>query len=72
MNLLTTLLTSPPHDSLYSLQSSELAYLANEPVPVATAEGEDGITEEQAEKIDRCVDMLEEESDTVKVWTNLE
>lgn len=71
LNSLTQLLTSGNNGALYSLQSSELAYLANVLVGVDPS-GEEGVNEEQAERIMKCVDMMEGEADVVKVWTNLE
>lgn len=72
LGTLTTLLTSPPHDTLYSLQTSELAYLPNDPVPV-TEDGEGAtISEDKVETVMKAVNALEEEADVVRVWTNIE
>lgn len=66
---LTSLLTSAPHDAAYSLRSSELAYVATDPVVVGE---EGGVDEDQAQNIGKTIDALEEEPDVVKVWTNME
>ncbi|OCF32759.1 mitochondrial protein [Kwoniella heveanensis CBS 569] len=75
---LTHLLSSAPHTADYSLDSSELIFLPTDPVPILS-EGQtqaeegagEGVTEEVAEGVFRVVDLLEEENDVVKVWTNL-
>ncbi|BEJ17193.1 hypothetical protein CspHIS471_0605940 [Cutaneotrichosporon sp. HIS471] len=69
---LTTHLTSSPHDTLYELQTSELAYLANDPVEV-TEDGEGAsVSEAKVETVMKAVALLEEESDVVRVWTNID
>jgi transcriptional/translational regulatory protein YebC/TACO1 len=71
LGTLTTLLTSPPHDALYSLQTSELAYLANDPVQV-TSDGEGAsVAEDKVETVMKGVNALEDEGDVVRVWTNI-
>ncbi|KAK4687018.1 translational activator of cytochrome c oxidase 1, partial [Tremellales sp. Uapishka_1] len=57
---------------LYAIQSSELAYLPLDPLAIL-AEGDDGdgINEERAESVIKIVELLEEEADVVRVWTNL-
>jgi transcriptional/translational regulatory protein YebC/TACO1 len=74
LSALTTHLTSPPHDAVYALRSSELAYIPIDPVSVL-AEGEagegDGVSEDKAEGVLRLVELLEDEPEVVKVWTNL-
>ncbi|WWD19186.1 hypothetical protein CI109_103644 [Kwoniella shandongensis] len=72
LSILTSLLTSESHSEHYTLQSSELAYVANDPLAVL-AEGEEGegVSEETVMGVLRIVDLLEEEGDVVKVWTNL-
>jgi transcriptional/translational regulatory protein YebC/TACO1 len=66
---LTQLLSTPPHSDDFALTSSELVYLPNDPLEV-TDDGM-GITEETAEAISNTADILEDEGDVVKVWTNL-
>lgn len=39
--------------------------------PAGTDVGAEGISEEQVEGVLKLVDMLEEDGDVVKVWTNL-
>lgn len=48
-------------------------FLPNDPLKVLE-QGEDGegITEETMESVMRLVDILEEENEVVKVWTNLD
>lgn len=71
LGTLTTLLTSPPHDALYSLQTSELAYLANDPVQV-TSDGEGAsVAEDKVETVMKGVNALEDDGDVVRVWTNI-
>lgn len=67
LSTVTTSLSSPPHDKLYSVNNSELAYIPNDPVEV----GPEGIDEERAEAIEKAIAALEEEPDVVRVWTNL-
>lgn len=62
---LTSLLSSPSHASAFSIRSSELAYIPTDPIP------SDSVDEEKAESIMKVVDLLEAETDVVKVWTNL-
>jgi len=66
---LTSTLSAPPHSEHYSVVSSELVYVPQDPLDV-TEDGM-GITEEQAEAIIKTAELLEEEGDVVKVWTNL-
>ncbi|ADV23557.1 mitochondrial protein [Cryptococcus gattii E566] len=70
LSSITSTLQSNP---AYSLQSSDLVFLPNDPLKVLEdgEEGE-GITEETMESVMRLVDVLEEENEVVKVWTNLE
>ncbi|KIR68030.1 mitochondrial protein [Cryptococcus bacillisporus CA1873] len=70
LSSITSTLQSNP---AYSLQSSDLVFLPNDPLKVLE-EGEEGegITEETMESVMRLVDVLEEENEVVKVWTNLE
>ncbi|WVR09496.1 hypothetical protein IAU60_006564 [Kwoniella sp. DSM 27419] len=69
---LTTLLSNPPHSAHYTLQSSNLVFIPNDPVPVVESEaGGGGVTEDVADNVDRIVELLEGETDVVKVWTNL-
>lgn len=70
LSSITSTLQSNP---AYSLQSSDLVFLPNDPLKVLEEgqEGE-GITEETMESVMRLVDILEEENEVVKVWTNLE
>ncbi|KGB76367.1 mitochondrial protein [Cryptococcus deuterogattii 99/473] len=70
LSSITSTLQSNP---AYSLQSSDLVFLPNDPLKVLE-EGEEGegITEETMESVMRLVDTLEEENEVVKVWTNLE
>ncbi|WVF67552.1 hypothetical protein IAT40_002309 [Kwoniella sp. CBS 6097] len=72
---LTSLLSSAPHTADYTLDSSELIFVPTDPVSILTegegpSEGE-GVSEDVAEGVFRVVDLLEEENDVVKVWTNL-
>lgn len=69
---LTSLLTTSPNDAHYALQSSELAFIPIDPLQVI-AEGEegDGVPEDKALALAKAVDMIEEDSDVVKVYTNL-
>lgn len=60
-------LAAPPHDALYRVDNSELAFIPNDPVDV----GPDGIDEDKAELIERAIAGLEEEQDVIRVWTNL-
>lgn len=60
-------LGAPPHDALYAVVHSELAYIPTDPVEV----GPEGIDEEKAEGIEKAIAALEEEPDVVRVWTNL-
>ena len=56
------------HLDQYEIQSSELAWVPNEPLEP----GEDGeMSEERAEGIMKTVELLEEEGDVLQVWTNL-
>lgn len=72
LGTLTTLFTSPPHDMLYTVQTSELAYLANDLVPV-TEDGEGvSVAEAKVETVMKGINALEEEADVVRVWTNIE
>lgn len=64
---MTTHLTSSPHDTNYTLQSSELAYVPVDPLNPA----EEGVTEKNIEGFLKTVDFLEAEPDVVRVWTNL-
>lgn len=58
--------------SLYDLQSSELVFVPNDPLSLlGPGEEGEGVSEDQAEGILKLVDALEEESDVVKVWTNI-
>jgi len=66
---LTQLLSTPPHSEDFALSSSELVYMPNDPLEV-TDDGM-GITDETAETILSTAEILEEEGDVVKVWTNL-
>ncbi|WRT68525.1 uncharacterized protein IL334_005502 [Kwoniella shivajii] len=71
---ITNLLSNPPYSSDYSIQSSDLVFVPTDPIAIlgeGEAQGE-GINEEMAESIFRIVDLLEEEGDVVKVWTNLD
>ncbi|WVO21440.1 uncharacterized protein IAS62_002748 [Cryptococcus decagattii] len=70
LSSITSTLQSNP---AYYLQSSDLVFLPNDPLKVLE-EGEEGegITEETMESVMRLVDVLEEENEVVKVWTNLE
>lgn len=70
LSSITSTLQSNP---AYSLQSSDLVFLPNDPLKVLE-QGEDGegITEETMESVMRLVDILEEENEVVKVWTNLD
>ncbi|KAL0247277.1 hypothetical protein I308_104313 [Cryptococcus tetragattii IND107] len=70
LSSITSTLQSNP---AYCLQSSDLVFLPNDPLKVLE-EGEEGegITEETMESVMRLVDVLEEENEVVKVWTNLE
>lgn len=72
LGTLTTLLTSPPHDTLYTLQTSELAYLPNDPVPVTEDGDGASVSEDKVETVMKGVSALEDEADVVRVWTNLE
>lgn len=59
----------------FVIQSSELSYIAIDPLAVAedtkdAAEGA-GITEDRAEAVDKVVSLLEEEADVLRVWTNI-
>ncbi|GMK57548.1 hypothetical protein CspeluHIS016_0403820 [Cutaneotrichosporon spelunceum] len=69
---LTTHLTSAPHDTLYELQTSELAYLANDPVPVTADGAGASVSEDKVETVMKAVTLLEEEGDVVRVWTNID
>ncbi|WVQ68378.1 uncharacterized protein L199_006585 [Kwoniella botswanensis] len=74
LSSLTTLLSSPPHTEHYAVQTSDLVYVPTDPLQIleGTSDGEaEGIDEDTAENIFRIVDLLEEENDVVKVWTNL-
>ncbi|WVW85496.1 hypothetical protein I302_107534 [Kwoniella bestiolae CBS 10118] len=73
LSSLTTLISSPPYTSHYAVQSSDLVYVPTDPLQIleeGVNEGE-GITEDTAESVFKIVDLLEEEGDVVKVWTNL-
>ncbi|KAL1413359.1 hypothetical protein Q8F55_001119 [Vanrija albida] len=65
LGALTDLLTTAPHDASYALVSSELAFLPLEAIPVDEAD-------EHFEAAARIAELLEDEADVVKVWTNLE
>ncbi|RSH88843.1 hypothetical protein EHS25_003071 [Saitozyma podzolica] len=67
---LTHILTSPPHSGSYILQSSELAFVPQDPLPIGVDE-EGGVSEERAESVAKVVDLLEGEGEVVRVWTNL-
>ncbi|ODN90800.1 mitochondrial protein [Cryptococcus wingfieldii CBS 7118] len=60
----------------YTIQSSELIFVPNEPLKVLEEgqEGQEGegVREEVVESVGRLVDVLEEETEVEKVWTNLE
>lgn len=70
---LTSLLSEPPHDDKYHIQSSEINFIPSSPLPVLSPgeEGE-GISEEMAEAVDKVIEMLEVDGDVVKIWTNLD
>ncbi|WOO77245.1 putative transcriptional regulatory protein [Vanrija pseudolonga] len=65
LGALTDLLTSPPHDASYALVSSELAFLPLDPLPVDE-------TDDHFEAAARIAQLLEDDADVVKVWTNIE
>lgn len=67
LSTVTGVLSAAPHDALYSVNNSELAYIPNDPVEV----GPEGLEEDKAEAIERAIEALEEEPDVVRVWTNL-
>ncbi|GFZ50883.1 hypothetical protein JCM24511_08641 [Saitozyma sp. JCM 24511] len=67
---LTRILTSPPHSGSYTLQSSELAFVPQDPLPIGMDE-DGGVSEERAESVAKVVDLLEGEGEVVRVWTNL-
>ncbi|WWC90479.1 uncharacterized protein L201_005415 [Kwoniella dendrophila CBS 6074] len=75
LSSLTNLLSAPPHSSIYSVESSDLVYVPTDPLQILGEDGQslegEGITEETAEGVFKIIDLLEEESDVVKVWTNL-
>nr|XP_018261599.1 mitochondrial protein [Kwoniella dejecticola CBS 10117]OBR83757.1 mitochondrial protein [Kwoniella dejecticola CBS 10117] len=75
LSSLTTLFSNPPHSANYSIQSSDLVFVPTDPLKILEdgEEGDgEGISEETAEGVMKIVDLLEEEGDVVKVWTNLE
>lgn len=67
LSTVSGVLSSAPNDALYSVNNSELAWIPNDPVEV----GPEGIDEEKAESIEKAIELLEEEPDVVRVWTNL-
>ncbi|WVO14469.1 hypothetical protein L204_102104 [Cryptococcus depauperatus] len=72
LSSLTQILSS---NSSYTLQSSDLIYVPNDPIKVLdeeAEEGEEGLKEETVESAIRLIELLEEEGEVVKVWTNLE
>lgn len=77
---ITEAFSSPPHNAKWQVDSSERTFLPIDPLPVlVTPESgdmsgaqEDGITESNAELVERALDILENEREVVKVWTNLE
>ncbi|TYJ55783.1 hypothetical protein B9479_003561 [Cryptococcus floricola] len=72
---ITQLLQLQPNPG-YTIQSSELIFVPNEPLKVLEegqeGEGGEGVREEVVESVGRLVDVLEEETEVEKVWTNLE
>jgi transcriptional/translational regulatory protein YebC/TACO1 len=67
---LTNLLSNPPHSLEYTIQSSELGYIPQDPLLVGDS-GAETVSEERAEAIAKVVDLLEGEPEVVRVWTNL-
>lgn len=81
----TDVFCRPPHDAKWIVESSERTFLPIDPLPVVSsdagggsasgseeeAEVDHGITEERAEAVERIVEILENESEVVRVWTNL-
>lgn len=65
LGALTQLLSSPPHDAAYVINESELAYIAIDPVST------DDLIPERVEGVERIIEMLEDDTDVVKVWTNM-
>ncbi|WVQ72103.1 hypothetical protein IAR50_001648 [Cryptococcus sp. DSM 104548] len=67
---ITQLLQTKP---AYTVQASELIFVANEPLKVLEEgqEGE-GVKVDMVESVGKLVDVLEEETEVEKVWTNLE
>ncbi|ORY35749.1 transcriptional regulator-domain-containing protein [Naematelia encephala] len=65
LHAMHTLLSSPPHSSRYTIQSSELAYIPQNPVD------EDELSEKQNAGLSKVIDGLEADADVVRVWTNL-
>ena len=59
------MISSAPHNSIYAVRSSELAY-----IPIDPLSG-DEIGEDKVDSVLRVVDVLEAETAVVKVWTNL-
>ncbi|WWC71455.1 uncharacterized protein I206_105411 [Kwoniella pini CBS 10737] len=75
LSSLTNLFSNLPHSNNYSIQSSDLVYIPIDPLKILEEGEEDkgeGINEETFESVMKIVDLLEEEGDVVKVWTNLE
>ncbi len=62
-------LSTPPLDKELSILSSELAYVPSDPMEVS--DDGMGVTEDQADIILQVSETLEEDSDVVKVWSNL-
>lgn len=68
---IATLFSTPPISDDWNVQSSDMSYEPTTPVEVVENEGEDGISEEKAETLEKLVDALEAEPDVSQVWTNL-
>lgn len=71
LSAIATLFSTPPISDDWNVRSSDMSYEPTAPVEVVENEGEEGITEEKAETLDKLVDALEAEPDVSQVWTNL-
>jgi transcriptional/translational regulatory protein YebC/TACO1 len=71
LSTISTLFSTTPISTDWNVQSSDMSYEPLTPVGVVENEGDDGITEDKAEVLDKLVDALEAEPDVNQVWTNL-
>lgn len=73
LSAITNVLGSPAHRDNWQVQSSELAWIPNDPLTVEGEGGDSGmgVSVESAENVQKAIELLEDEQDVVKVWTNL-